>query len=1044
MPAVACRLFVVCLFLGGMSSSARAAEVEAGKYRFRVPDGFTVELVAAPPLVRYPVCADFDDQGRMYVCESSGSIDWNKPQPADNLHRVLRLEDSDGDGVFDRRTVFAEFEMMAQGSMWLNGSLYVAAAPVIWKLTDSDDDGVAEQRQEWVKTDAVTGCLNDLRGPYRGLDGFVYWCKGPALQEYTVDGKPWSSSARHILRRHPDGKDVDSLMVGGMDNPVEVSFTLGGQRMVTCTNLQMLGAPRDDGILHAIYGGVYPKDIAPVFEFPWTGPEMMPLMTVWGAMSPAGLMTCQSEVLGKDYRGNLFSALFSGHKILRHALTPEGSTFGCTNEDFLVCDRVEFHPTDIYEDADGSLLMIETGGWYRNCCPSSTFYRPDVDGAIYRIRKLDAPKVEDARGLKIAWSALGVDELAKLLDDPRFVVRDKAIAELGRRGGAATSALRGVVHSTEASALSRLGAIWAVTQAQDEAGIDILIHALDAEQSDVRQAAMSGLSLHRSAAAIGGLRRRLKSPDPHDQRLAAEALGRLKDAQVVPDLLGVLQQSPDRCLEHAIIYALIEIADVGSLTAALSAEPPAIRRAALIALDQMPAGKVQPSQLLGALSAPDVRLQEAAWWIVSRHPEVLGGLLTDHLRKVLAAKDTSQEERNRLQVRLSRLIRTPELSRWVVGELTASGVPAATRMLILQSMRDAGGQNVDPQWIEALLKLMQASGRDEQLVSQVVATVAKLPPMRTSDPSLKELSKTLQQAMVDTARVTTIDPATRLKALGAAQSAASKLDEELFGFLLVQLAPEQGLELRTSAAEALAKAKLTPNQLQRLAKGLKNLAASELNTLLPLFEGSSDEALGRSLVQSLLGSSSAGSLNAFRVKGLLAGYPPAIQAEARTLLERLEAAQAELLAKADEVTGLIPQADPHRGRQVFSSQKAACAACHKTANVGGITGPHLRGIGARRTDRDLIESILFPNASLVQSYDTWQALTEDGQVMTGVLVEDRPDEIVLSAGVDKVYRIPRASIEQLTRSDQSMMPTGLDKLISNQEFADLIAYLKTL
>ncbi|MFN9914490.1 MAG: hypothetical protein ACK53L_18010, partial [Pirellulaceae bacterium] len=65
MPAVACRLFVVCLFLGGMSSSPRAAEVEAGKYRFRVPDGFTVELVAAPPLVRYPVCADFDDQGRM-------------------------------------------------------------------------------------------------------------------------------------------------------------------------------------------------------------------------------------------------------------------------------------------------------------------------------------------------------------------------------------------------------------------------------------------------------------------------------------------------------------------------------------------------------------------------------------------------------------------------------------------------------------------------------------------------------------------------------------------------------------------------------------------------------------------------------------------------------------------------------------------------------------------------------------------------------------------------------------------------------------------
>ena len=83
--------------------------------------------------------------GRLYVCESSGTAEWNKPQPKETPHRVLRLDDADGDGVFDRRTVFAEFEQMAQGSMWLDGSLYVAAAPVIWKLTDTNDDGVADR-----------------------------------------------------------------------------------------------------------------------------------------------------------------------------------------------------------------------------------------------------------------------------------------------------------------------------------------------------------------------------------------------------------------------------------------------------------------------------------------------------------------------------------------------------------------------------------------------------------------------------------------------------------------------------------------------------------------------------------------------------------------------------------------------------------------------------------------------------------------------------------------------------------------------------------
>jgi hypothetical protein len=178
--------------LAGFAASSPAAEVAVRGYTFRVPEGFTVKPAAEAPLVKYPICVDFDERGRLYVCESSGTAEWNKLQPKETLHRVTRLEDSDGDGVFDRRTTFAEFEMMAQGSMWLDGSLYVAAAPVIWKLTDTDDDGIAEQREEWIKTEAVTGCLNDIRGPYLGPDGYIYWCKGPATQTYSVDGRPWT------------------------------------------------------------------------------------------------------------------------------------------------------------------------------------------------------------------------------------------------------------------------------------------------------------------------------------------------------------------------------------------------------------------------------------------------------------------------------------------------------------------------------------------------------------------------------------------------------------------------------------------------------------------------------------------------------------------------------------------------------------------------------------------------------------------------------------------------------------------------------------
>jgi putative heme-binding domain-containing protein len=258
------------------------------------------------------------------------------------------------------------------------------------------------------------------------------------------------------------------------------------------------------------------------------------------------------------------------------------------------------------------------------------------------------------------------------------------------------------------------------------------------------------------------------------------------------------------------------------------------------------------------------------------------------------------------------------------------------------------------------------------------------------------------------------------------------------------MAPDQPFELRGAAAESIAKSRLTPSQQLRLASSLKNLALSELNTVLASFQNQHDEQTGTKLVHSLLGSSAADSLNAFRLKSLLEGFGEPVKQAARPLLDRLEKAQAEQLSKAENIANLVATANPQRGLQVFGSQKAACTACHKAANVGGITGPALKGIGARRSERDLIESIIFPNASLVQSYETWKVLTEDGQVFLGVLIEDRPDEIVLSAGVDKTFRIPRSSIEEMSRSDQSIMPTGLDKLISDQEFADLVAFLKSL
>jgi len=212
-------------------ASARAAQFKFPNHTFTLPDGFEVELVAGPPLVERPIVADFDEQGRLYVADSSGSNDKLEKQLQDKPHRIVRLEDADGDGRFDKSTVFADKMMFPEGAMWFDGSLYVGAPPSIWKLTDTDGDGVADQRVEWFQGRTMTGCGNDLHGPYSGPDGWIYWCKGAfAKQTYERPGKaPFVTRAAHIFRCRPDGTGIEPVMIGGMDNPVGVAFTPGGE-----------------------------------------------------------------------------------------------------------------------------------------------------------------------------------------------------------------------------------------------------------------------------------------------------------------------------------------------------------------------------------------------------------------------------------------------------------------------------------------------------------------------------------------------------------------------------------------------------------------------------------------------------------------------------------------------------------------------------------------------------------------------------------------------------------------------------------------------
>src|SRR5262245_29159797 len=212
LASVSILLLVIaaCVLVAEPPAAPKGHEVSLNGHTFTLPSGFEIELVAGPPLVDRPIVADFDEQGRLYVAEANGAVTKEDVAQKKTMHRVVRLEDTDGDGKFDKSVVFADKVMFPEGCMWLAGSLYVATPPSIWKLTDTDGDGVADQRVEWFEGKTLTGCANDLHGPYLGLDGRIYWTKG-AFEKQTykrADKADFVTRAAHVFRAKVDGTEI--------------------------------------------------------------------------------------------------------------------------------------------------------------------------------------------------------------------------------------------------------------------------------------------------------------------------------------------------------------------------------------------------------------------------------------------------------------------------------------------------------------------------------------------------------------------------------------------------------------------------------------------------------------------------------------------------------------------------------------------------------------------------------------------------------------------------------------------------------------------
>src|SRR5205823_4657458 len=291
------------------------------------------------------------------------------------------------------------------------------------------------------------------------------------------------------------------------------------------------------------------------------------------------------------------------------------------------------------------------------------------------------------------------------------------------------------------------------------------------------------------------------------------------------------------------------------------------------------------------------------------------GVLGARLNQV----DLPAAERAELERQLGRFAQAAPIQQLLAARLQSTTAPVAARRSSLQAMAwsNLKEKDVPPAWIAALASALDGDPANAPLIAPAVATLRAVP-------LAKDKAAGLRTRLLRIAADAKNPAGLRLDALAAVPGGLVNPDQNLFTFLLAQLDRDRAVATRTTAADVLARARLTTEQLSRLADVLGAAGPVEVDRLLVAFEQSTDEAIGLKLVKTLAESPALSSLRVDALKAHLAKYGPAVQKQAEALYAKLNVDAAKQKAQLEQLLTTLSAGDVRRGQLVFHSEKAAC------------------------------------------------------------------------------------------------------------------------
>ncbi len=1013
--------------------------------------------------------AKFKNHPSLKDHNGDGKIDWQDLTV--HSEKIHKLVDTDGDGVADKATVFAEgfnteVTGIAAGVLARHGDVYATIAPDVWKLKDTNGDGVADERKAIATGFGIhiNYAGHDMHGLILGPDGKVYWTIGDKGTNVSSGGRRWFyPNEGALLRCNPDGSDFE-VFAHGLRNVQQIAFDDYGNIFGVDNDSDQKGEKErlvyivegsDSGwrCYYQYRGGKYNPWMDERIAFP-DGPDrpasILPPLSLY-LDGPSGFAHNPGTALNERYRDCFFLTQFPAGKINAFKMVPDGAAYKMT-DDHLMASGTAFVGCNF--GPDGALYVADWQGGY----PLKE------KGAVW---KIDDPKEtgsaarkEVAAMLKDGAEKVADDELVKRLGHADQRVRLDAQWELARRGK--WDDLKKVAASASATQLARIHALWGLSQGKQ---FDPALFGALAKDADAELRAQAAKWARACGGDQPGLALLLADPSPRVRFHAALAAGRAHTSQSREALVKMLVENDnrDRYLSEAGASALSSLLISESSWAETIADhpSPAVRLALIVAI-----AKTHDllSQLVDHFDEENTAVSDSFCGVnggtlchelMDLDISLLSAHLTDPKPEVatesarvlyqidpaspslalsLEKRPDARESAIRRAIASNRRIGDAASLRRLAKFAADSSRPSGLRLVALEALASVKSSELLDA-VDGHYAPLQALQVPADLASELATTISPLSNDETLSKSLSAVIDALgaKQDLATLAKQAAdpkLDTKTRIGALQHLKNGKAPTWTAIAGKMLEQDSPT----LRPAAAELLVGEK--PGAVLEYIRttGLKSADLAERQSAVRMLPAMSES---KSLLDGLVADLTSGKLDpGIRLE--------VIESASSLQLDSIHEAEAALSAKGGlaKWSYALAGGDAAAGKKVFEENLSAnCMACHRIGEEGSNVGPPLTAVGKKGRDY-LLQSLIEPQASIAPGYGMMTLTKKDGSSLAGALVEEKDGTLTLQMPDGSKATVAAADIATKTPPVSAMPPMG--EILKPRELRDVLEYLSSL